>query len=99
MEEPSRGLSTEGPSEQPARLERGSFHDGSMHGGNQPTDISLIHRGSSRLVSHHPMPPCRQHEARVTTPTPIPPPGAGQSTPPDGLGGAGIAMLRLTATV
>ncbi|SCC91747.1 conserved hypothetical protein [Thiomonas sp. X19] len=37
-------------------LERGSFHDGSMHGGNQPTNISLIHRRSSRLVPHHPVP-------------------------------------------
>jgi len=26
-----------------------------MHGGNQPTDISLIYRRSSRLVSHHPV--------------------------------------------
>jgi hypothetical protein len=26
-----------------------------MHGGSQPTDISLIHRRSSRLVPHHPV--------------------------------------------
>src|SRR5688572_8073196 len=44
------------PPGQPAQLERGSFPDGSMHGGSQPTDISLIHRRSSRLVPHHPRP-------------------------------------------
>jgi hypothetical protein len=53
---------------QPARLERGSFHDGSMHGGSQPTDISLIHRRSSRLASHHRMPPpnrCQEQSVAV----------------------------------
>jgi len=53
LEEPSLGLSTEGPTGQPACLERGSFLDESMHGGNQPTDISLIYRRSSKFVSHH----------------------------------------------
>jgi len=34
-----------------------------MHGGNQPTDISLIHRRSSRLVSHHPVPLAQQFKS------------------------------------
>jgi hypothetical protein len=33
-----------------------------MHGGNQPTDISLIYRRSSRLVPHHPRPPAYRTE-------------------------------------
>ena len=37
------------------QLERGSFPDGSMHGGNQPTDISLIHRRCNGLVPHRPI--------------------------------------------
>ena len=51
-----RAIDSKAPREQPALLERGSFPDGSMHGGNQPTNISLIHRRSSRLVPHHPRP-------------------------------------------
>ena len=39
---------------QPARLERGSFHDGSKQGGNQPTDISLIHRRSQQTCAASP---------------------------------------------
>ena len=34
----------------PATLERGSFHDESMNGGNQPTDMSMIHRRCYTLV-------------------------------------------------
>ena len=56
-EEPSSYLSTEGQ-RQPAQLERGSFHDGKMHCGNQPANISLIHRRSIRLVPHHPGAAC-----------------------------------------
>jgi len=73
---------------QPACLERGSFLDGSMHGGSQPTDISLIHRRSSRLVSHHPRPLAATAKPDRQAP-PLTPPQGGQSSPPDGLGGPG----------
>ena len=44
-----------------------------MHGGSQPTDISLIHRRGSGLVSHHPSPP--GHKAKSDRqPPPLPPP-------------------------
>jgi hypothetical protein len=33
-----------------------------MHGGNQPTDISLIYRRGSKLVAHHPMAPASDQE-------------------------------------
>ena len=75
------------PFGQPACLERGSFHDGSMHGGSQPTDISLIHRRSSRLVPHHPSPHGKKAKSDRQPPPLTPPQGAGKSSPPDGLGG------------
>ena len=39
-------------------LERASFDNGKMHGGNQAAAISLIHRRSSRLVPHRPGATC-----------------------------------------
>ena len=35
-------------------LERGSPHDEAMNGGNQPTDMSLIHRRCT-FVTRHPI--------------------------------------------
>lgn len=40
-----------------------------MHGGNQPTDISLIHRRSSRLVPHHPRPLANEFKISLTIAT------------------------------
>ena len=74
-EESSLGLQ-QGPSGQPACLERGSFPDGSMHGGSQPTDISLIHRRGSGLVSHHPS-HLTTRQSQADNPHPYPRPRGG----------------------
>jgi hypothetical protein len=44
------------PFGQPALLDRGSFRDGLSHSGNQPTDISLIHRRCTQTCGHRPIP-------------------------------------------
>ena len=40
-----------------------------MLGGNQPTDISLIHRRSNRLAPHHPRPLAYEFINRLTKAT------------------------------
>ena len=47
-----------------------------MHGGSQPTDISLIHRRGSGLVSHHPS-HLATEQSQTDNPHPYPRPRGG----------------------